>query len=732
MGQLPRVGDQFGRYRVDAQIGVGGMGVVFGATDLTFDRPVALKVVSAALGDSAEFRRRFEREAALLARLDSPHVIGIFDYGEHDGCPYLATQYVGGGDLGALLASRGPMPPTLAARVCAQVADALVDAHAAGVVHRDVKPSNVLLRDPDSVEPHAYLCDFGIARTAEESGLTQAGSVSGTWTYLAPECGSGATATPASDLYSVGCLLWAALTGRAPYGGTDVEVAVAHQRSPVPQLAGEDAFSLLSNRILRGCLAKDPSDRYADADALRTDLLAAAGTPSSGVVVLPPPPPGPHAPRHQPPPTPSPTPTPLPASLPSSPSPTPPTRRRTTLVVAAACLGVLAVAGGVVVATRLADGNGPDSRAGASTSASPSSSTPTDGTSTEPEPDPEPEPAVGISGDVDGDGLGDLLAQHRTGERSSLVRWSSSGRRFRAPSEERQRQRTGRLDSRQLVIADLDGDDADEVLRIRWVSRRASVVEIVATRTDGSTTELTLEAPTTTELMTFYPGDVDGDGRDDLVISVWDEDEPFRYFVSRSTGDGLAKPTRALTTTSTYMDSAAEVGDVDGDGRADVVVSTVRERPEYTYRSTIEVFRSDGSRFVSDEKPRSFASGLAPDLLTADVDGDGDREVLVVDRYASEGVVPIRLLDYAATRLGPAEVSGLVSEGTLDLTVSDVTGDGRDDVVQIYRTDAKSARVTLEVVAATESGFAEPESWGTWRLGTSDQSYASLVGSSFP
>ncbi len=729
MGQLPRVGDQFGRYRVDAQIGVGGMGVVFGATDLTFDRPVALKVVSAALGDSAEFRRRFEREAALLARLDSPHVIGIFDYGEHDGCPYLATQYVGGGDLGALLAARGPMPPTLAARVCAQVADALVDAHAAGVVHRDVKPSNVLLRDPDSVEPHAYLCDFGIARTAEESGLTQAGSVSGTWTYLAPECGSGATATPASDVYSVGCLFWAALTGRAPYVGTDVEVAVAHQRSPVPQLAGEDPFSLLANRVLRGCLAKDPSERYADADALRSDLLAAAGTPSSGVVVRPPPPPGPHAPRHPPPPTPSPTP--LPTSLPASPAPTAPTRRRrTTLVVAAACLGVLAVAGGVVVVTQLDDGSGPDSRAGASTSASPSSPSPTDGTSAEA--DPEPEPAVGISGDVDGDGLGDVLAEHRTGERASLVRWSSSGRRFRAPSEERERRRSGRLDSRQLVIADLDGDDADEVLRISWVSRRAAEVKVVATRADGSTTEMTLEAPTTAQLMTFYPGDVDGDGRDDLVISVWDEDYPFRYFVSRSTGDRLTKPTRALTTTSTYLDSSAEVGDVDGDGRADVVVSTVSERPEYKYRSTIEVFRSDGSRFVSDEKPRSFASGLAPDLLTADVDGDGDREVLAVDRYASEGVVPIRVLDYAGDRLGRAEVSGLVSEGTLDLTVSDVTGDGRDDVVQLYRTDVKSARVTLEVVAATGSGFAEPESWGTWRLGKPDQSYATLVGSSFP
>src|SRR4051812_18197830 len=114
------------------------MGVVFGATDLSFGRAVALKVVSASLGDSPEFRQRFEREAAVLARLDSPHVIAIYDYGVEDGCPYIATQYVGGGDLGALLRTRGAMPPRLALGTCAQVADALHDAHRVGVVHRDV------------------------------------------------------------------------------------------------------------------------------------------------------------------------------------------------------------------------------------------------------------------------------------------------------------------------------------------------------------------------------------------------------------------------------------------------------------------------------------------------------------------------------------------------------------------------------------------------------------------
>ena len=291
MPQLPRAGETFGRYRIDRELGHGGMGVVHAATDTVLDRPVALKVMAAHLAlpgvegpdgtaGHEEFLRRFEREAALLARLDSPHVIGIYEAGEHDGCPFIATQLVAGGDLGALLAQRGPMPPTLTATVCAQVADALADAHAAGVVHRDVKPTNVLLRDADTTALHAYLCDFGIARSAEEGGLTAAGAVSGTWTYLAPECGQGREATPASDLYSVGCLLWATLTGQPPFRGSDVEVAVAHQRAPLPQLdAGGEPFLEQVNAVLRATLAKDPAQRFPDAGVLRDALLALAQSP---------------------------------------------------------------------------------------------------------------------------------------------------------------------------------------------------------------------------------------------------------------------------------------------------------------------------------------------------------------------------------------------------------------------------------------------------------------------
>ncbi|MCW2852423.1 MAG: Serine/threonine protein kinase, partial [Nocardioides sp.] len=434
MPQFPRVGDLFGRYRIDAQIGQGGMGVVFAATDTAFDRRVALKVVSPALGGSAEFLARFEREASLLARLNSPHVIAIFDYGEQDGCPYLATQYVGGGDLGALLAARGPMPPPLAAAVCAQVADALGDAHRAGVVHRDVKPTNVLLRDADTRDLHAYLCDFGIARTDSE-GLTAPGSVSGTWSYLAPECGAGAPGTVSSDLYALGCLFWATLTGQPPFRGSDVEIAIAHQNAPLPQLAGDDPFTRHANAILAYTLAKDPRARYDTADALRADLLSAASIPSTGIRPL-------SSPSIASSPS---APTALPSggrvslgSLPRATSPgAGPRRRRTALVVALSSLAVLAVAGGIVGVTMLGDDPEPGPGGGQTTS-EPTGGTPT---TTEPTEPPKPEVVGPVTGDQDGDGLGDVTARWQPEGKSfeRVATWHSDGSRLVLDDEHREK-----------------------------------------------------------------------------------------------------------------------------------------------------------------------------------------------------------------------------------------------------------------------------------------------------
>ena len=173
------------------------MGHVFLATDLNLSRQVALKVVSDSMvsgtdpQSDADFRRRFHHEAEALAQLDCDHVIRIYEHGEFEGTPFIATQYVAGGELGTLLRQRGSMPLDRAALVCAQIAEALAEAHDVGIVHRDVKTSNVLIRNPDAARLHAVLCDFGIAHTGD-GGFTATGAVAGTWAYLAPERAKGA------------------------------------------------------------------------------------------------------------------------------------------------------------------------------------------------------------------------------------------------------------------------------------------------------------------------------------------------------------------------------------------------------------------------------------------------------------------------------------------------------------------------------------------------------------
>ena len=238
MSWFPQVGDTVGRYRITDVLGQGGMGVVFVAVAPDLERPVALKVLAPQAAVDPRLRERFAREAATLARLDSPHIVYILEYGEQDGCPYLVTQLVPDGDLRHHLDEHGPLSPRQAADVMEQVAAGLEEAHSHGVVHRDLKSANILLRRLPSGQFHAYLCDFGIAR-ADSYETTSASGVVGTLEYLAPERQSGAPASFATDVYSLGCLLWAAVTGAPPYRGSEVDVALAHLRAPVPRLPGE-------------------------------------------------------------------------------------------------------------------------------------------------------------------------------------------------------------------------------------------------------------------------------------------------------------------------------------------------------------------------------------------------------------------------------------------------------------------------------------------------------------
>ncbi len=319
---FPAPGELLGPFRIVRQLGVGGMGVVFEAVDEGLDRRVALKVISPHLADDPSFRARFTREAKAQASLDSRHVVSVYAYGEADGSLYLATQLIPDGDLGALINKGGTPPPGIAIDVIAQVAAGLADAHRVGLVHRDIKPGNVLVRIRGN-EVSAYLADFGIARRADgDNSLTQQGFAVGTPTYMAPEIHTDGTFGPASDIYALGCLLWAALTGRAPYSGTtDYQLVSQHLSAPIPQLDETGAFAREVNRVLRTAMAKRPTERYPSSDAFADDLrrvgrtceapsavraaggpIAAAagavgtpGTPSGGAPTSPPPPSAPPA-----------------------------------------------------------------------------------------------------------------------------------------------------------------------------------------------------------------------------------------------------------------------------------------------------------------------------------------------------------------------------------------------------------------------------------------------------
>ena len=225
----------FGRYRLIALLGRGGMGEVWRAYDTAIDRTVALKLLPANFADDPVFQERFRREAKAAAGLDEPHVVPIHDFGEIDGRLYVTMRLIKGRDLHTVLAD-GPLSPERAVRIIEQVAQALQAAHKVGLVHRDIKPSNILLDDND----FAHLIDFGIARAAGETGLTSTGATVGTWSYISPERFQSGTADARADIYALACVLYEALTGQLPFPGSTLEqIAVAHMLQPPPRPSRE-------------------------------------------------------------------------------------------------------------------------------------------------------------------------------------------------------------------------------------------------------------------------------------------------------------------------------------------------------------------------------------------------------------------------------------------------------------------------------------------------------------
>ena len=273
----PQAGDTISHFRVGRRLGGGGMGVVFEALDQNLNRQVALKVIAPELADDAEegetFRARFTREAQAQASLDSPHVVQVYAHGEDEGRLWIASQLIPDGDLRAMLTSHGAPPMTTALELMEQIASGLTAAHEAGLVHRDIKPANVLLRRTGAGF-QAYLADFGIARQVDaEATRTSSSATVGTPSYMAPELHTGGTPGVASDVYSLGCLLWACLSGRAPYAGTsDFEIVMAHRDQPIPQLPDQPPPNADVNALLRTTLAKDPADRPSSAAQVRDEL----------------------------------------------------------------------------------------------------------------------------------------------------------------------------------------------------------------------------------------------------------------------------------------------------------------------------------------------------------------------------------------------------------------------------------------------------------------------------
>jgi YVTN family beta-propeller protein len=377
----PSVGSTFAGCRIETEAGRGGMGVVYKATQIALDRPVALKAIAPDVALDHAFRERFKSEARLAASIDHPHIVPVYETGELDGQLYLVMRWVDGVDLRALI-DREPLEPKRAAKLAAQVASALGAAHAKHLLHRDVKPANVLVATVDDSE-HAYLTDFGIAKLEHGgTGLTRTGMMVGTIDYMPPERFEGAPGDARSDIYSLGCVLFEMLTGQPPFvRETEGARIYAHMAADVPSATDtRPAVPSALSEVARRAMAKKPEDRFQTAGEMARAVMTAATPPTveaeskppaavtkaaATVPAAPPPPPPsqetklratPAQPPAAPPPAPPPAAQPAPA-----PAPAQATKRRGPLL--AALLGGAALIA-VLLVVLMSGGGGDDEGSG--------------------------------------------------------------------------------------------------------------------------------------------------------------------------------------------------------------------------------------------------------------------------------------------------------------------------------------------------------------------------------
>ena len=262
-----KTGTVFAGYQIDGVAGEGGMGVVYRATEIALQRPVALKLIAEDFSGDRKFRERFQRESMLAASIDHPNVIPVYEAGEVDGELYIAMRFVDGTDLLQLVTRQGALPPHRAVRIVSQVAAALDAAHRRGLVHRDVKPGNVLLTG-EGDEEHAYLTDFGLVKTLEGApGTTTAGHFVGTLDYSSPEAIQGQDADARSDVYSLACVLFFALTRTSPFlRDSNVGTMFAHVNEPAPKLLeANPELPPGLGAVVERALSKNPAERQQSA-----------------------------------------------------------------------------------------------------------------------------------------------------------------------------------------------------------------------------------------------------------------------------------------------------------------------------------------------------------------------------------------------------------------------------------------------------------------------------------
>jgi Protein kinase domain len=276
-------GDEFAGYRIESRLGRGGMGILYLAIEPGLERRVALKLIAPEAAADDVFARRFAEESRIAASIEHPNVVPIYAAGEEDGVPWIAMRYVPGSDLGRRIAREGRLEPAQATALIAQVGNGLDAIHAAGLIHRDVKPANVLLSGDPGAE-HAYITDFGVARNvATQSGLTQTGRFVGTLDYVAPEQISGEPIDARVDVYALGCLLFKLLTGEVPFPREGEAARLyAHLNDPPPAPSFYvPSISMALDDVVARAMSKQPDDRYPSAG----DLGRAARAALSGAAV---------------------------------------------------------------------------------------------------------------------------------------------------------------------------------------------------------------------------------------------------------------------------------------------------------------------------------------------------------------------------------------------------------------------------------------------------------------